>query len=99
LKEEEERWRSNDESTSPKASFSHSALHASANNDDGENETKDMEEDEIRQLCAHLNNEDTIVLMKLLKRMGERSKLLLMLGRLSSRLRKALRGWLKNMRS
>jgi hypothetical protein len=67
-------------------------LHASANNDDGENETKDMEEDEIRQLCAHLNNEDTIVLMKLLKRMGERSKLLLMLGRLSSRLRKALRG-------
>jgi hypothetical protein len=41
------RWRPNNESTSPKGLFSHFALHASANNDDRENEIEDVEEDEI----------------------------------------------------
>jgi septal ring factor EnvC (AmiA/AmiB activator) len=73
------RWRPNNESTSPKGSFSHSALHASANNDDRENEIEDVEEDEILQLYARLNKEDKAILIKLLRRLGEQSKTLLKL--------------------
>jgi hypothetical protein len=45
--EEEERWRPNDKSTSTKGLFVHSALHAFANDNARENETDDVEEDEI----------------------------------------------------
>jgi hypothetical protein len=40
---EEERWKSNKGSTSPKGTLSHIALHAFANIDDKENETEDAE--------------------------------------------------------
>jgi hypothetical protein len=77
--EEEERWRPNEESTSPKGLFSHTALHASTNYDDMENETEDVEEKEIHQLYTHINKEDEVILMKLLRRNGEQCKTLLRL--------------------
>jgi hypothetical protein len=77
--EEEERCQPNDESMSPRGSISHSALHASANIDDRENEIEDVEEDEIRHLCAHLNKENKAILMKLLRRIGNQGKTLLKL--------------------
>jgi hypothetical protein len=80
LKEEEEdRWWPNDESTYPRCSFSHSALYAYTNNDDRENETEDVEEDEIRQLYAHLNKEDKAISMKFLRRTDDQGKTLLKL--------------------
>jgi Mg2+ and Co2+ transporter CorA len=79
LKEEEERCRPNDESMSSRGSISHSALHAFANIDDRENEIEDVEEDEIHQLCAHLNKEQKAILMKLLRRIGNQRKTLLKL--------------------
>jgi hypothetical protein len=54
-------------------------LHVVANNNARENETEDVEEDEIRQLCTHLNKEDKSILMKLLRRTREQGKTLLKL--------------------
>jgi hypothetical protein len=44
-----------------------------------ENETEDVEEKEIHQLYTHINKEDEVILMKLLRRNGEQCKTLLRL--------------------
>jgi hypothetical protein len=41
---------------------------ASTNNNNRENETDDVEEEEIRQFYTHLNKEDKMLLVKLLRR-------------------------------
>jgi cell division protein FtsB len=79
LKEEEEneRWRPNDESTSPKGLSSHFDSHICcvANENDSESTNED-EEDELSfmQLYAHLSLEDKAVMLKLLKRAREQSE-------------------------
>jgi hypothetical protein len=40
----------------------------STDNNDRENETDDVEEEEIRQFYTHLNKEDKVLLVKLLRR-------------------------------
>jgi hypothetical protein len=78
-REEKERWRPNEESTSPKGMFSHVVLHASANHDDRENETEEEEEEEIRKFYTLLNKQDKAILMKLLRRNDEQGETLLKL--------------------
>jgi hypothetical protein len=79
LKEEEEneRWRPNDESTSPKGLSSNFDSHICcvANENDG-GSTNEDEEDErsFMQLYAHLSLEDKVVMLKLLKRAREQSE-------------------------
>jgi hypothetical protein len=81
LKEEEEneRWRPNDESTSPKGLSSHFDSHkccvANENDSGGTNEDEE-DERSFLQLYAHLNLEDKAVMLKLLKRAREKSEAL-----------------------
>jgi hypothetical protein len=63
--EEEYEDDSEDESSSPQGTFSYIA---STDNNDRENETGDVEEEEIRQFYTHLNKEDKVLLVKLLRR-------------------------------
>jgi hypothetical protein len=81
LKEEEEneRWRLNDESTSPKGLSSHldSHIYCVANeNDSGSTNGDEEDERSFMQLYAHLSPEDKAVMLKLLKRAREKSKAL-----------------------
>jgi uncharacterized small protein (DUF1192 family) len=83
LKEEEnERWRPNDESTSPKGLSSHFDSHiCCVANESDSGSTNEDEEDErsFIQLYAHLSQEDKAVMLKLLKRAREQSEALHML--------------------
>jgi hypothetical protein len=54
-------------------------LLASANHDDRENETEDMDEEEIRKFYTHLNKVDKMLLMKLLRTNKEQGVTLLRL--------------------
>jgi hypothetical protein len=76
-KEENEQWRPNDESTSPKGLSSNFDSHICcvANENDG-GSTNEDEEDErsFMQLYAHLSLEDKAVMLKLLKRAREQSE-------------------------
>jgi uncharacterized small protein (DUF1192 family) len=84
LEEEEENecWRPNDESTSPKILSSHFDSHICcvANENDGGslNEDEDNERS-FMQLYGHLSQEDKAVMLKLLKRAREQSEALHML--------------------
>jgi hypothetical protein len=83
LKEEEnERWRPNDESTSPKGLSSHFNSHiCCVANENESGNTNEDEEDErsFMQLYAHLSLEDKAVMLKLLNRAREQSEALQML--------------------
>jgi hypothetical protein len=84
LKEEEEneRWRPNDESTSPKGLSSHFDSHicCMANeNDSGSTNEDEEDERSFMRLYAHLSQEDKAVMLKLLKRAREQSEALQML--------------------
>jgi hypothetical protein len=74
--EEEYEDDSEDESSSPQGTFS---CIASTNNNDMENETDDVEEEEIRRFYTHLNKEDKVLLVKLLRRNEEQGEMLLRL--------------------
>jgi hypothetical protein len=79
LKEEEEneRWRPNDEFTSPKGLSSHFGSHICcvANENDSESTNEDEEDERsFMQLYAYLSLEDKVVMLKLLKREREQSK-------------------------
>jgi hypothetical protein len=63
--EEEYEEDSEDESSSPQGTFS---CFASTDNNDRENETDDVKEEEIRWLYTHLNKENKLLLVKLLRR-------------------------------
>jgi hypothetical protein len=80
LKEEEnEHWRPNDESTSPKGLSSHLDSHiCCVANENNSGSTNDDEEDKrsFMQLYAHLSLEDKVVMLKLLKRAREQSEAL-----------------------
>jgi hypothetical protein len=75
LKEEEnDRWRPNNESTSPKGSSFHSNSHTCfvANESDSESRSAyEEDENDFQQLYAHLNKRDKVIMLKLLKRVGE----------------------------
>jgi uncharacterized small protein (DUF1192 family) len=82
LKEEEnERWRPNNESTSPKGLYSNFDFHICcvANENDSGSTNEDEEERSFMQLYAHLSQEDKAVMLKLLKRAREQSEALQML--------------------
>jgi hypothetical protein len=75
--EENERWRPNDESTSPKGLFSNFNSHICcvANENDSRSTNEDeMNERSSMQLYAHLSLEDKAVMLKLLKRKREQSE-------------------------
>jgi hypothetical protein len=74
--EEEYEDDSEDESLTPQGTFS---CIASTNNNDRENETDDVEEEEIRRFYTHLNKEDKELLVKLLRRNKEQGEMLLRL--------------------
>jgi hypothetical protein len=79
LKEEEEneRWRPNDESTSPKGLSSHFDSHiccVANENDSGSTNEDEEDERSFMQLYAHLSLEDKAVMLKLLKRAREQSE-------------------------
>jgi hypothetical protein len=63
-------------SSSPQGTFS---CIVSTNINDRENETDDVEEEEIRQFYIHLNKEDKAILVKLLRRNKEQGETLLRL--------------------
>jgi hypothetical protein len=67
---------SKDESSSPQGTFSSIA---STDNNDRENETDDVEEEEIRRFYTHLNKEDKVLLVKLVRRNKEQGETLLRL--------------------
>jgi hypothetical protein len=75
--EENDRWRPNDESTSPKGLSSHFDSHmccvANENNSGSTNEGEEEEGSSV-QLYAHLSQEDKAVILKLLERAKEESK-------------------------
>jgi hypothetical protein len=80
--EENERWRPNDESTSPKGLSSHFNSHiCCVANENDSGSTNEYVEDErsFMQLYAHLSQEDKAVMLKLLKRAIEQSEALHML--------------------
>jgi uncharacterized small protein (DUF1192 family) len=83
LKEEEnERWRPNDESTSPKGLSSHFDPHiccVANENDSGSTNEDEEDERSFTQLYAHLSQEDKTIMLKLLKRAREQSEALHML--------------------
>jgi hypothetical protein len=62
---------SEDESSSP--------CIASTDNNDRENETDDVEEEEIRRFYTHLNKEDKVLLVKMLRRNKKQGETLLRL--------------------
>jgi hypothetical protein len=75
--EENERWRPNDESTSPKGLSSHFDSHICcvANGNDSVSTNEDEEDERsFIQLYAHLSQEDKAVMLKLLKRAREQSE-------------------------
>jgi hypothetical protein len=79
LKEEEEneRWRPNDESTSPKGLSSNFDSHiccVANENDGGSTNEDDEDKRSFMQLYAHLSLEDKAVMLKLLKRAREQSE-------------------------
>jgi hypothetical protein len=79
LKEEEEneRWRPNDESTSPKGLSSHFDSHiccVANKNDSGSTNEDEEEERSFMQLYARLSQEDKAVMLKLLERAREQSE-------------------------
>jgi hypothetical protein len=79
LKEEEEneRWRPNEESTSPKGLSSHFDSHiccVANKNDSGSANEDEEEETSFMQLYARLSQEDKAVMLKLLKRAREQSE-------------------------
>jgi hypothetical protein len=79
LKEEEEneRWRPNDESTSPKGLSSHFDSHiccVANENDSGSTNEDEEEEKSFMQLYARLSQEDKAVILKLLERAREQSE-------------------------
>ena len=74
--EEEYEDDSEDESSSPQGTFS---CIASTDNNDRENETGDVEEEEIRRFYTNLNKEDKVLLVKLLRRNKEQGETLLRL--------------------
>jgi hypothetical protein len=81
LKEEEEneRWRTNDESTSPKGLSSHFDSHiccVATQNDSGSTNEDEEDERSFMRLYAHLSQEDKAVMLKLLKRAREQSEAL-----------------------
>jgi hypothetical protein len=84
LKEEEnERWRPNDESTSPKALSSHFDSHiccVANENDSGSTNEDEEDERSFMQLYAHLSLEDKAVMLKLIKGAREQSEALHKLG-------------------
>jgi hypothetical protein len=78
LKEEEEseRWRPNDESTSPKGLSSHFNSHiccVANENDSGSTNEDEEDERSFMQLYTRLSLEDKVVMLKLLKRAREQS--------------------------
>jgi uncharacterized small protein (DUF1192 family) len=84
LKEEEENecWRQNDESTSPKGLSSHFNSHTCCvanENDSGSTNEDEEDERSFTQLYAHLSQEDKAIMLKLLKRAREQSEALHML--------------------
>jgi hypothetical protein len=83
LKEEEnERWRPNDESTSPKGLSSNFDSHiccVANENDSGSTNEDEEDERSFMQLYAHLSLEDKAVMLKLLNRAREQSETLQML--------------------
>jgi hypothetical protein len=74
--EEEYEDDSEDESTSPQGTFS---CFAFTDNNDRENETDNVEEEEIHRFYTHLNKEDKVLLVKLLRRNKEQGETLLRL--------------------
>jgi hypothetical protein len=81
LKEEEEseRWRPNDESTSPKGWSSHFDSHiccVANENDSGSTNEDEEDERSFMRLYAQLSQEDKAVMVKLLKRAREQSEIL-----------------------
>jgi hypothetical protein len=79
LKEEEEneRWRPNDESTSPKGLSSHFDSHiccVANENDSGSANEDEKDEGSFMQLYAHQSQEVKAVMLKLLKRAREQSE-------------------------
>jgi hypothetical protein len=78
-----------DESSSPQGTFS---CIASTDNNDRENETDDVEEEEIRQFYTHLNREDKVLLVKLLRRNKEQGETLLRLEETLIKTNDSLRG-------
>jgi hypothetical protein len=79
LKEEEEneRWRPNNESTSPRGLSSHFDSHICcvANENDGGSTNEDEEEERsFMQLYARISQEDKVVILELLERARERSE-------------------------
>jgi hypothetical protein len=64
-KSDDEKEYEDEESTSSQGTFS---CFASTDNNDRENETDDVEEEEIRRFYTHLNKEDKVLLVKLLRR-------------------------------
>jgi hypothetical protein len=84
LKEEEnERWRPNDESTSPKGlsyNFDSHICCVANENDSGSTNEDEEEERSFMQLYARLSLEDKAVMLKLLKRAREQSEACQMLG-------------------
>jgi hypothetical protein len=79
LKEEEEneRWRPNDESTSPKGLSSHFDSHmccVANENDSGSTNEDEEEERSFLHLYARLSQEDKAVMLKLLERAREQSE-------------------------
>jgi hypothetical protein len=80
LKEEEEneRWRPNDESTSPKCLSSHFDSHiccVANENDSGSTNEDEENEQSFMQLYAHLSLEDKAIMLKLLKERESKAKL------------------------
>jgi hypothetical protein len=92
LKEEEDcdRWRPNDESTSPKGSSFHSTSHVCfvANESDNERESDEEEEresesesyvesdDEFSKRFAHLNKKDKLSMLKVIDKIKEQEECL-----------------------
>jgi hypothetical protein len=74
--EEEYEDDSKDESSSPQGTLS---CITSTNNNDRENETGDVEEEDIHRFYTHLNKEDKVFLVKLLRRNKEQGEMLLRL--------------------
>jgi hypothetical protein len=79
LKEEEEneQWRPNDESASPKGLSSNFDSHiccVTNENDGGSTNEDEEDETSFMQLYAHLSLEDKAVMLKLLKRAREKSE-------------------------
>jgi hypothetical protein len=75
--EENDRWRPNDESTSPKGLSSHFDSHmccVANENDSGSTNEDEEEERNSVQLYARLSQEDNAVMLKLLERAREQSE-------------------------